>query len=409
MATDQTFVIVGAGLAGAKAAETLRAEGFEGRVVLVGAEQDRPYERPPLSKGYLLGQEERAKVFVHDEGWYAENSVDLLVGRRVTRLDRAASSVELDGGERIGYDQLLLATGAVPRRLPVPGGDLGGVHYLRRLADSDAMRDAFKSGGRVVVVGAGWIGLEAAAAARTYGCEVTVVEPNPTPLYVALGPEMGAFFGDLHRRHGVDLRQGVGVTGFAGDGRVSAVTTAEGTLPADAVVVGVGVRPDTELAETAGLAVDDGVVVDESLRTSDPDVYAVGDVASRWSPRYGRRIRLEHWANALHGGPAAAKSMLGQELDHDDPPYFYTDQYDVGMEFVGWFAPGGYDRVVTRGDVDGQAFHAFWLAAGRVVAGMHVNLWDDGIEPVRQLIRGGAQVDPDRLADTSTPLPVTAG
>lgn len=405
MTSEHTHVIVGAGLAAAKAVETMRAEGFPGRIVLIGAETERPYERPPLSKGYLLDKEDRATVFVHDERWYSENSVELTLGRQVLLLDRAAHHVELAGGERIGYTKLLLATGASPRRLALPGADLDGVHYLRSIGDSDTLREAIRSGGSIVVVGAGWIGLETAAAARQYGCRVTVIEPSPTPLRVALGPEMGGFFADLHRRNGVDLRTGRGVTGFRGTGRVSAVMTDDGEdIPADAVVVGVGARPNSELAEQAGLAVDNGIVVDRSLRTGDPDIYAAGDVANSFNSFYGRQIRVEHWANALHGGPAAARAMLGQQVDYDHLPYFFSDQYDVGMEFSGWFAPGGYDTLVTRGDVEGQAFHAFWLAGNRVVAGMQVNLWDDGIAPVQELIRSRQQVDPDRLADISVPL-----
>lgn len=397
-----SYVIVGAGLAGAKAAETLRAEGFAGRVVIVGAEPDLPYERPPLSKGYLLGQDDRASVFVHDEKWYADQGIEVLTSRRVTALDRAAHEVELAGGERLGYTKLLLATGASPRRLRVPGNDLKGVHYLRRLAHADRLRDALAAGGRVVVVGAGWIGLETAAAARTYGCEVTIVEPGPSPLHATLGPELGSFFAELHRRHGVDLRLGTGVTGFAGDTAVTTVRTDAGDIPADVVIVGIGARPETQLASDAGLAVDDGVCVDASLRTEDPDVFAAGDVASAWHPGYDRRIRVEHWAAATNGGPAAARSMLGREVVHDDLPYFFSDQYDAGMEFTGWFPPGGYDRVVKRGS--DEAFHAFWLAGGRVVAGLHVNQWDEGLDAVRELIRSGRTVDADALADPARPL-----
>ncbi|MFB9721406.1 NAD(P)/FAD-dependent oxidoreductase [Planobispora longispora] len=406
MATEQTFVIVGAGLAGAKAAQTLREEGFAGRIVLIGAETERPYERPPLSKGYLLGKEERAKIYVHDEGWYGENAVELLSGRRVTRLDRSARQVELDDGGRLAYDKLLLATGSSPRRLDLLGADLEGVHYLRTVADSERLRDALRGGGRVVVVGAGWIGLETAAAAWEHGCEVTVVEPRPVPLEAALGPEMGAFFADVHRGHGVEVRLGLAVAGFIGDKHVRAVAVDGGDqIPADAVVVGVGARPETGIAERAGLTVGNGVRVDAALRTSDPSVYAAGDVAEAFHPRFGTHIRVEHWANALNGGPAAARSMLGQEVVYDRLPYFYTDQYDVGMEFSGWFVPGGYDEVVVRGDLRARDFHAFWLAGGHVVAGMHVNRWDEGVAPVQELIRMAAPVDRDRLADPAVPLP----
>ncbi|MEV6610381.1 FAD-dependent oxidoreductase [Kutzneria sp. NPDC051319] len=405
MSSEQTHVIVGAGMAGAKAAETLRAEGFDGRIVLIGAEQERPYDRPPLSKGYLLGDQDRDSVFLHSLGWYGDNHVELLTGRRVSRLDREGHAVELAGGESIGYTKLLLATGSSPRRLRVEGNDLTGVHYLRRFEQSDDLREAFANGGRVVVVGAGWIGLETAAAARKAGCTVTVVEPAETPLHAALGPEMGAVFADVHRRQGVELRLGVGVTGFVGAGKVSGVATDAGEIPADVIVVGVGARPNSELAEDSGLTVENGgVVVDSALRTSDIDVFAAGDIASVPSSRYGQRIRVEHWQNAVDSGPAAAKAMLGQDVVYDQLPYFFTDQYDIGMEFAGWFAPGGYDRVVTRGDVEGQAFYAFWLAGDQVVAGMHVNQWDDGIGPVQELIRSRRAVDADRLADTATPI-----
>lgn len=406
MTTDQTFVIVGASLTGAKAAQTLREEGFAGRIVLIGEETELPYERPPLSKGYLIGKEDKATIFVHDDDWYQQNSVELLLGRRAASLYRSAHEVEIDDGERIGYTKLLLATGASPRLLDLPGTELDGVHYLRRVEDGERLREALRAGGRVVVVGAGWIGLETAAAAREYGCQVTVIEPQPTPLLAALGPEMGGYFANLHRQHGVDIGLGRGASRIRGDaGQVTAVLTDDGAeIPADVVIVGVGAQPNGELAERAGLAVDNGVLVDQSLRTEDPDVYAAGDVANVFHPVYGRPVRVEHWANALHGGPAAAKSMLGQEVSHDRIPYFFTDQYDVGMEYAGWFPPGGYDTVVTRGDLPGKAFHAFWLAAGRVVAGMHVNMWDGGIEPVQQLIRNGKPVDQARLADPEVSL-----
>ena len=406
MADQSTHVIVGASLAGAKAAETLREEGFDGRVVLIGDEPELPYERPPLSKGFLLGREERSKVFVHDDVWYRDNSVELRRGERVTGLDRANHTVELNGGERIRFDKLLLTTGASPRHISIAGSELDGVRYLRRIVDSEQLKTDFASKPGVVVIGAGWIGLETAAAARELGCPVTVVEPQEAPLVAALGVEMGGFFADLHRDHGVDLRLGRSVTEIRGSaGRVSEVVIDDGsTVPADVVIVGVGARPNVELAEQAGLPTDNGVLVDSSLRTDDPDIFAAGDVANAFHPHYDRHIRVEHWANALNGGPAAAKSMLGQSVTYDRLPYFFSDQYDVGMEYTGWFPPGGYDEVVTRGDVAGKAFHAFWLQAGRVVAGMHVNCWDDGIDAAKSLIQSRAIVDRDRLADPSTPL-----
>lgn len=405
MPTDQTFVIVGASLTGAKAAEALRDDGFDGSIVLIGAETERPYERPPLSKDYLLGAAEKDVIYVHEAGWYAEHDVDLRLGTVVTELHRSTHSVELAGGEQVRYDKLLLATGATPRKLQVPGGDLDGIHYLRTADDSGRLRDTFRDGGKTVVVGAGWIGLETAAAARSYGGAVTIVEPEETPLARALGPELGAVFADLHRRNGVEFRRS-GVTEFRGEsGKVrEVVTTAGESVVADAVVVGVGVVPNTDLAEAAGLDVENGIITDEALRTSDPDIYAAGDVANSYNPLLGRRIRVEHWANALDGGPAAGRAMLGQPITYDKVPYFFTDQYDLGMEYAGYSEPGYYDEVVYRGDQKSMEFIAFWLMGGRIVAGMNVNVWDV-TDQIQDLIRSGRPVDRSRLADPQVPLP----
>ncbi|MEU8117210.1 FAD-dependent oxidoreductase [Spirillospora sp. NPDC049024] len=402
---EETFVIAGAGLAGAKAAETLREEGFSGRVLLVGEEIERPYERPPLSKGYLLDKEPREKAHVHEADWYDKHDVELRTGTSVASIDRGAHQVRLSTGEPVSYDRLLLATGASPRRLDVPGSKLQGIHYLRTMADSAALKQALAPGGRrVVVAGAGWIGLETAAAARAHGNEVTVIEPEPVPLHAAVGPELGGMFADLHRENGAVLRMDEGVAGFWGAGQVSAVVTSGGAeVPADVVVVGIGVRPNSGLAERAGLEVSDGILVDQSLRTSDPDVYAAGDVANAYNPLLGRRIRVEHWANALNGGPAAARAMLGRDVVYDRVPYFFSDQYDLGMEMSGVAAPGEYDEVVYRGDVPGREFVAFWLSEGRVVAGMNVNVWDVTGD-VQALIRSGRPVDAARLADPGVPL-----
>jgi 3-phenylpropionate/trans-cinnamate dioxygenase ferredoxin reductase component len=402
---DRTFVIVGASLAGAKAAETLRDEGFTGRVILIGEEPEPPYERPPLSKGYLLGSDERATAFVHDRAWYDKQNIELRTGVRVEALDRAAHTVALAGGEQLGYDKLLLTTGSVIRTLPVPGADLEGVHYLRRIEHSDALRGVLVEGARVVVVGGGWIGLEVAAAARTHGAAVTLVEIDTLPLRRVLGDEVAQVFADLHAAHGVDLRLGTGVREIVGqDGRVASVTLDDGSsVPADVVVVGVGITPAVELARAAGLDVEDGVLVDAALRTSDPDIYAAGDVANADNPLLGRRIRVEHWQNAVDGGPAAARSMLGQEVGYDRVPYFFTDQYDLGMEYTGYAEPGSYDQVVFRGDVPGREFIAFWLADGRVLAGMNVNVWDVA-DDIERLVRSGERIDPARLADPAVPL-----
>jgi 3-phenylpropionate/trans-cinnamate dioxygenase ferredoxin reductase subunit len=403
---NRTFVIVGASLAGGKAAEALRHEGYDGRVVLVGAEPERPYERPPLSKDLLLGKSIRDQAFLHPEPWYVEHDIELRLATRATVIDRAAHEVELAGGERIGYDKLLLATGSVVRRLDVPGADADGVLSLRTLADSERIGGVLREGARLVVVGAGWIGLEVAAAGRAHGAEVTVVEQAALPLQQVLGDELAAVFRDLHLGHGVDFRFGASVAEFRTDGgRVSGVVLGDGTeLPADAVVVGVGIRPATELAEAAGLAVDNGVLTDAGMRTSDPDIYAAGDVANRDHPVLGRRIRVEHWANALNGGPAAARAMLGGDADYHDVPYFYTDQYDLGMEYAGYVEPGGYEAVVYRGTPGpAEEFIAFWTSGGRVLAGMNVNVWDVS-EAIQALVRSGKPIDPARLADPDVPL-----
>ena len=411
MPAEPAYVIVGASLAGAKAAETLRAEGFSGSVVLIGDERQRPYERPPLSKGVLLGKDEVSSVYVHEEGWYAEHDVDLRLGVAARSVDRAARRVALADGSSVSYDKLLIATGASPRRLRVPGADLQGVLYLRTVEDSEHLRTVLQGGGRVVIAGSGWIGLETAAAARHYGCDVTVVEPEPGALHRSIGPELGEVFASLHRSHGVTFRFGEKVTELRGSGgsasaagSVGAVVTSSGAeLPADTVIVGVGAVPNAWIAADAGLDVDNGVLADEALRSSDPDIYAVGDVANAVNSLLGRRIRVEHWANALAGGPVAAKSMLGQQVSYDLVPYFYSDQYDLGMEAAGLPEPGSYDQVVYRGDRDSLEFIAFWLSDGAVVAGMNVNVWDVN-EDIQALIRSGLPVDTGRLADPDVPL-----
>ena len=398
---NRTFVIVGAGMAGGKAVETLREEGFDGRIVLLGAEAERPYERPPLSKDYLRGEAEQESIFLQREaGWYAEHDVELRTSTVVASLDVTDKAVVLADGERVGYDALLLATGAEPKRIPVPGADLPGVHVLRTVEDSDALRDVLDAGGRLAVVGAGWIGCEVAASARQRGMEVTVIEPLSVPLERVLGPELGAFYRDVHLDHGVELRLGDGVAAIEGSGRAERVRTNEGvTVDCDAVVVGVGVAPRTELAEGV-LDVEDGILVDEGLRTSIDGVFAAGDVANHDHPILGR-LRVEHWANALEQGPAAAHAMLGNDISYERVPYFFSDQYDVGMEYAGHSRPD--DEVVFRGDPSTREFIAFWMRDGRVTAGMNVNVWDVN-EHIQALVGEGATVDPDRLRDPDVAL-----
>lgn len=411
---DQTFVIVGGGLAGAKAAETLRSEGFTGRVILIGDERDHPYERPPLSKGYLLGKEERDSVFVHEPAWYAQSDVELHLGQTVVAIDRTAKAVHLGDRAVIHYDKLLLVTGAEPRRLDVPGTELVGVHHLRRLAHADRLRHVLaalgRDNGHLVIAGAGWIGLEVAAAAREYGAEVTVVEPEPTPLHAVLGPEVGQMFADLHAEHGVRFHFGARLSEITGqDGMVFAARTDDGEEhPAHDVLAAIGAAPRTGLAESAGLTLADraqggGIAVDASLRTSDPDIFAAGDVSAVQHQLFDTRLRVEHWANALNGGPAAARAMLGQDVTYDRVPYFFSDQYDVGLEYSGWAPPGSYDQVVIRGDAGKREFIAFWLSEGRVLAGMNVNVWDV-TDVIQELIRTGARPNVDALADPGTPL-----
>lgn len=405
MPASDTFVIAGGGLAGAKAAEALRQQGFGGRIVLACEEDVRPYERPPLSKGYLQGKAERETIFVHSPDWYDANGVELLTGTAVTGIDQGRREVTLSDGGHLAYAKLLLATGSVPRRLPLPGADAGGVLYLRKVGDSDRIRDTFTTASRVLIIGAGWIGLEVAAAARLAGVEVTILEAADLPLLHVLGPQVAPVFAGLHREHGVDLRLGVRVAEITvSGGKATGARLADGTrIGVDAVIVGIGAAPNVRLAEQAGLDVRDGVVTDASLRTSDPAIYAAGDTANAFHPLLGRHIRVEHWASALHQPETAAAAMLGRDAVYDRVPYFYTDQYDLGMEYAGYAVPGGYDEVVFRGDRGKREFIAFWLSGSRVVAGMNVNIWDVN-DAIGALVRSGRPVDPARLADPAVPL-----
>lgn len=406
MAAETTFVIVGGGLAGAKAAETLRAEGFAGRVVLIGDEDQRPYDRPPLTKEYLRGEIEREKLDVHPAAFYAEQAIELRPGRVAVGLDPASREVALDDGERFAYDRLLIATGAEPRRLPVAGADLDCVLTLRTVADCDALRAEVEQASSVVVVGAGWIGAEVAASARQLGRDVTLIDPAAVPLERVLGREIGGLYRDLHAGHGVRMLMGVGVSACEGDGRVERVRIADGrVIDADLVIVGIGVEPHTGLAARAGLAVGDGILVDEHLETSVGGVFAAGDVAGAHHPFYGERLRVEHWANALHQGPVAARAMLGTGAVHDRLPYFFSDQFDVGMEYSGLARAG--DRLVLRGDPATRELIAFWLRGEHVVAGVNINVWDV-TDAIGRLIRGRVAVEDTRLADPDVPLDALA-
>jgi 3-phenylpropionate/trans-cinnamate dioxygenase ferredoxin reductase subunit len=404
------IVIVGGGLAAATAATELRKRGFEGSIRLLAAEPHSPYIRPPLSKGYLQGSEDRDAAFVHPDDWYGEHDVQLTTSARVASIDRAGRTVTLADGEVVPYDRLLLATGAEPRRLSIPGADASGIHYLRTMENSEELRDALAAGSkRVAIVGAGWIGLEIAAAARGYGNDVVVIGMEKVPLAAPLGAELGAVFQRLHESHGVRFELDTATSGFrVVDGKVTGVIVDDGSEPrtvdADLVVVGVGAIPSTELAVAAGLTVGNGILVDASLRTSDERIFAAGDVANAWHPVLGAQLRNEHWATAKASGKVAAASMAGDEAQLDAIPYFYTDQFELGMEYSGYGPLTRDAEVVYRGDPATLEFIAFWVADGRVVAGMNVNIWDVN-DQVQELIRSRREVDLARLTDPSIALP----
>jgi 3-phenylpropionate/trans-cinnamate dioxygenase ferredoxin reductase subunit len=403
MADQRRFVIVGGGLAGAKGAEALRDRGFQGSIVLFASEEHLPYERPPLSKGYLKTGEGLDEAYVHTDEWYAAHDVEVRTGTAVTAIDRDAREVVTADGGRTAYDRLLLATGSSPRTLTLPGHDLGGVLSLRTIEDSDRIRALMQPDARLVFVGGGWIGLEVASAAREAGADVVVLESLELPLVRVLGAQVARVFADLHREHGADLRTSVTIEEILGsDGAAAGVRLSDGAVvPADAVVVGIGATPNVALAEAAGLAVDNGVTADAVGRTSDPDIFVAGDVANVEHPFLGQRVRVEHWANALNQPDLVAAAMLDQDGPEPELPYFFTDQYDLGMEYHGLGGP--HDEVVVRGSLADREFVAFWLREGRVVAGMNVNVWDVG-DGIKALIRSRAVVDRDQLADPDVEL-----
>ena len=405
MADSKIFVIVGGGLGGAKAAEALREKGFDGKVVLFADEEHLPYERPPLSKEFLAGKKSLDDFTVHDSDWYRDNKIDLRVGTEVLSIDRKARTVDLSDDTNIQYDKLLLATGSRPRLLSIRGSDSTGVHYLRKYGDASNLNTALLEESSLAVIGAGWIGLEVAASARQRNIDVTVVETAKAPLLGAVGEEVGNVFAQLHRDHGVDLRLETEVKEITtADGKATGLLLGdESTITVDRVLVAVGAHPNIELAEEAGLSTGGGgVLVNASLRTSNPDIYAVGDIAAAEHPLFDERIRTEHWANALNQPAVAVAGMLGEQAEYKELPYFFTDQYDLGMEYAG-YAPN-CERVVFRGDVDGREFIAFWLdGENRVLAGMNVNVWDV-LDDIKNLIRSKNAVRLNALVDPETPL-----
>lgn len=410
MASRERVLIAGGGLTAARAAESLRESGFDGELVVIAEEPRLPYERPPLSKGYLQGSDASSAVYPLSAAWYRDHDVEVLRGEPAETLDPAAHAVRV-GGRMLRYDRLLIATGAVPRRFDGPGAGLRGVHTLRRLPDSTRLRTALRDGDRrVLVVGGGWIGLEVAAAARGYGNDVTVVAHGDVPLAAAIGPELGARFRVLHERHGVEFRMGEGVAALRGDGgRVRAAVLGTGAeVPADLVVFGIGAVPDTRLAASGGLRLDDGVVTDASFRTSAPDVFAAGDVANVWNARLGHHLRVEHWANADASGRTVGRILGGERVEYAEIPYFFTDQYDLGMEYSGYGELAAGVAPVIRGDLESGEYVAFWQRDGKVVAGMNVNVWDVNTD-VQRLIRSEAVVSAAELADPAVPLDALVG
>ena len=398
----QTIAIVGANVGGGRAAEALRQEGFDGRIVLIGAEPERPYERPPLSKELLWGTAEEERLYLRPEAYYAEQQIELWLGVRATGLDPAARHLQLADGRSLPYDKLLIATGAAPRWLQVPGADLDGILVLRTLADARALRRRIEGARRVVVVGAGFIGAEVAASCRRAGLEVVALEAAAVPLERALGSEVGQIYAEIHRAHGVDLRTNEALAGFRGQGKVEQVLGTSGAaFECDFALVGVGVRPECGWLEGSGVALENGVLVDELCRTNVPEVYTAGDVANWWHPRLGERLRVEHYDNAQNQGVAAARSMLGRGDPYGPVPFFWSDQYGLNLQYVGHAS--GHDEVVLRGSVEDGSWSAFYLRDGRLRAALGVNRYRD-VSAARQLIARQAPVEARQLADEGTDL-----
>lgn len=400
MAEEFGTVIIGAGIGGGTLVEALRDGGYVASIALVGADPAPPYYRPDLSKKVMLEDSDPADSALRGEEWYAAHDVTTLFGTAVKSLDKDERTVELDDGQALRYGQAILATGSNPRALDVPGSDLGNIHTLRDAGDAVAIRSQFGQGKKVAVIGGGWIGLEVAAAAKTQGCDVTVILRNDSPpLAGVLGDELGEYFQELHRSNGVAFLSQTDTTAFTGSGAVEAVETTAGSVPADLVVVGIGADPTLELATSAGLAQDDGVLVDEHMRSSEDTILAIGDIANAQNTLLGQRLRVEHWDNAVRQAEVAAATLTGADKVYDWQPYFYTDQFDLGMEYVGHGS--GDDEVVIRGDKSTGEFIVFWTRDGEVTAAMNVNVWDYGDE-LRALI--GKKVTPDRLRDESVPV-----
>jgi 3-phenylpropionate/trans-cinnamate dioxygenase ferredoxin reductase subunit len=403
----ETFVIVGAGLAGGGAAATLREEGFDGRVVLIGAESQPPYERPPLSKEYLRGESPFEQTLVQPPDFYGENDIETRFSARVTRVDTAGKAIELDNAESVPYKALLLATGARNRRFPIPGLDLGGIYDLRTVADSDRIRAESAPGQRAVVVGMGFIGSEVAASLRQSGVEVAVVDRNTVPLRRVFGEEVGRVVEGFHRDHGTELIFEDKVAAFEGAGRVERVTTQRGQrVECDFAVVGLGVEPVTELLADTGVEIDNGVLVDEYCRTSVEGIFAAGDVANHYHPVFERHIRVEHWQNALKQGPAAARNMLGANEPYGEIPWFWSDQYEHNIQYAGFHTE--WDELVVRGSLEERNFIAFYKKDGRVLAAVAVNRGRDLRRSI-PLIKNKEVISTAKLSDPEVDLRTLAG
>jgi 3-phenylpropionate/trans-cinnamate dioxygenase ferredoxin reductase subunit len=402
MTSRPTLVIIGASMAGAKAAESARESGYDGRILLIGEEPHAPYERPPLSKEVLRGEKDIADARVHPDGFYDEHDIELVTDA-VVGIDTFGRTVTLASGSTIAFETAVIATGAMPRRLQIDGADLAGVHYLRTADDAARLREAIRSASRVAVIGAGWIGSEVAASARQMGAEVVLVDSAATPLQRVVGDRIGGVFASLHADNGVALRLRTGVRELQGRDRVQAVVLSDDRVePVDVVVAGIGVAPRTELADAAlGMRVDNGVVVDQHLATNIDGIYAAGDVANAWHPHYHRFLRIEHWANALNQGVTAGRNAVGGTETYRRLPSFFSDQYDLGMEYVGYGQDG--DELIVRGDLESRKFIAFWHREGKVSAAMSVNIWDVG-EDLKAIITAGRPVDLARLAEADVPL-----
>jgi 3-phenylpropionate/trans-cinnamate dioxygenase ferredoxin reductase subunit len=397
-----SFSIVGASLAGATAAATLREHGFDGDITLIGAEPQPPYERPPLSKQYLRGETPFEKALVRPPTYYDEHRIETLFGVRATRVEAAERTVLLDTGRRVRYDKLLIATGVRNRRPPIPGLELEGVLDLRSVGDADALRHHIAAGKRAVVIGMGFIGCEVAASLRQMGVEVVAIESSPTPLFRVLGEDVGAVVAGIHRDHGVETIFDDLVLRFEGHGRVERVITKSGRrLECDFAVVGVGVEPVVDFLAESGIGIDNGILVDEYCRSTVEGIYASGDVANHIHPVFGRRMRVEHWQNAMKQGAAAARSMLGTGQPYDAIHWFWSDQYDANLQYAGFHHE--WDRLVVRGSLQRRSFVAFYLNQGRIDAVVALNRGKD-VRRAMPLIGSREVVDPERLKDEGVDL-----